>query len=230
MKWYIGNRKNGRGLVIICIGTLIASIFFLFTAKMISQDSNILGLTTVLVISVMIIDVLLMLMLLANVYSVNDDVISFFCGFKLIGTIKISDIKTVIIANNKYVGTSIYTEKITNSKNRRVCLPYVSLNMYRNEKIIGKQYDHPMTNYDINMLISENAKSDESFGFLFNKEITDNFLKHYKGEVYIARTVYENFSESIADIYEKWEFSGKKIIIIYDRNLKGDICNSYSLK
>jgi len=197
---------------------------------MISQDSNILGLTTVLVISVMIIDILIMLILLANVYSVKDYVISFFCGFKPLGKIKISDIKTIIIANNKHVGTSIYTEKIKNSKNRRVCLPYISFNMYKNEKIIGKQYNHPMTNYDINMLINENTESHESFGFLYNKEITDNFLKHYKGEVYISRTVYENFSESIADIYEKWEFSEKKIIIVCDKNLKGDICNSYYLK
>lgn len=100
----------------------------------------------------------------------------------------------------------------------------------RMKKIIGRKYDHPMTNYDINMLMSDNAESGESFGFLYNKDITDKFLKHYKGEVYISRTVYENFRESIADLYEKWECMEKKIFIIYDKNLKGDICNSYYLE
>lgn len=134
MNWYIGNRKNGRGIMIVCLTTLIVGIFLRFVVKRISQDSNLIGLINVLVLSVVIIDVLVIIMLSANVYKVKGDIISFSSGFKRLGEIKISDIKTIIIANNKYVGTSIYTEKIKNCAKRRVCLPYVSLFAYKNEK------------------------------------------------------------------------------------------------
>ena len=80
-------------------------------------------------------------------------------------------------------------------------------------------------NWDINELI-KNEEAKFVYGFLFEKKLINNFQKNYRGKIYIARTVYENFKEEISDLYSKWEYENKNINILWDENSENDWCNS----
>jgi len=87
--------------------------------------------------------------------------------------------------------------------------------------------DHPMKNWDIAETIKKNSKEAKTFyAFIANKKTFSYFEKYFRGKIYIARTVYENFKVEISEIYSRWEYDGKAINIIQDRNSKKDWCNS----
>ena len=172
------------------------------------------------------IDLMHIFLIFANSYRTTKDSLIIHDSFhKMI--LDVGDISTIIVTNNLFAGSSIYTQKKKNRRGDRVCIPYLALykEAVRNADLV--EVDFPLSNgYLENELQKHDIDNDMIFGLLYSKDVGNLFVKKFKGKVYIARTVFENYKEEIAEIYSKWEYKDKSISIIQDRNAKGSFCNS----
>ncbi len=223
MNWYVGKIRNSRfvygvnfGIFGILSVLLIISSFILFEYKDVLFAFWLADLVVIFI---------LILLVFANSYRIKGNKLIIFDSFKR-RILEINQVPMVVLTNNMNAGQGYYVERVKNKEGKKVPCPVVSL-IDENVDIEGLNIDHPMRNWDIMSLV--NQKSDSAgyvYGFLANKKFVDIFQKNYKGNLYIARTVFENFKEEITENISMWDYSEKRIRIIEDCNKKGDWCNS----
>ncbi len=153
-----------------------------------------------------------------DTYKMIGDTISFYRTGKK-GNISIDQIKTIVVTNHLYrAGGYLYAEHIRNERGVKVVLPLISLYTADIREISAFDLDYPMYNGTLDEYAMEHPEKDYVYKFLYNEKIQDIFLKQYRGKIYIARTVYENYKDEIALLYQKWEYTSKAITIIKDKN------------
>ena len=210
---YGGNQLLFLGLTLMTIIGKLFSFYLLFV------------LSGILLLADLFIVITLLILFFVSSYVVREDSIIFYYHFKR-KKIKIEDIKSIVVTNNIQRGQFTVVEKVKNHEEKIVPCPMLVL-IDQDASLSGTTLEHPMKNWDIkNILEKNNKEANVLILFMANPKIFSSFEKHFKGKLYIARTVYENFKVEISEIYSRWKYDGKAINIIQDRNAKKDWCNS----
>lgn len=223
MNLYVSKIRNTRITYGLNIFILIVLLIIHQIIRSKSTGADLQNLIIALIIAEIIVMTLLVAVAFMDSYLLVDNKLIMFHFFK-ISEIIISEIPTIIVTNNVNSGQSRYTVKIRNKARVNVSCPMISI-ISDDVKAIDCHYNRPIRNWDINELI-KNEEAKFVYGFLFEKKLINNFQKNYRGKIYIARTVYENFKEEISDLYSKWEYENKNINILWDENSENDWCNS----
>lgn len=225
MSWYVGRMKNSTLVYGIKCAITVIILTILLIARFGSTGLDI-GLVLAFFAADCALNVMMILMLFTNSFKIRDDELIIYNSFKK-KRIKINEISTIIVANNLFSGSSVYSEKIKNTRGKRVCLPFLALYDVDIENADSINVEFPLSNGYIDKELENNNISAHMFyGFLFKAKVVQAFAANFKGKLYIARTVYENFSDEIPTIYSEWKYTDKKIRIIKDMNSKGHFCNS----
>ena len=213
MNWYVGKIKNSR-----LVYSVNFSIFIILSVLLIMCLQLPLEFKDVVFVfwfADAVIILILILLVFANSYRIKGNRLIIFDSFK-VRKIEIDQVPMLVLTNNMNAGQGYYVERVKNKEGKKVPCPVVSL-IDENVDIEGLNIDHPMRNWDIMSLV--NQKSDSAgyvYGFLANKKFVDIFQKYYKGNLYIARTVFENFKEEITETVSSWDNADKRIGIIED--------------
>jgi len=223
MNWHVGKIKNDRLVYIVNY-----SIFIVLSLLLTICLKHQLALKEV-VFAFWLADVAILLVLIllvfANSYRIKNNKLIIFDSFK-VRTIEIDKVPMIVLTNNMNAGQGYYVERVKNKEGKNVPCPVISL-IDKNVDIEGLSIDYPMKNWDIMALINQKSSSAKYvYGFLANKSVVDVFQKYYRGNIYIARTVYENFKDEIAESLSSGDYKEKQIRVIEDCNRKGDWCNS----
>ncbi len=223
MNVYVSKIRNAKVVYSIMLILTVVSTIAYIDAKCRDYSENIVMLIFALLLAEITIFFILLIPLIVDSYLLVDDKIIIWSLFKK-KEIVIANIPTLIVTNNINSGQSIYTVRIRNNSQIRVVCPLIGI-IDKEIKAINCHYNRPINNWDIKQLI-ENDDAEYIYGLMCNQDIIRILKKNYKGELYIARTVFENFKDEISKIYEDWEYENKKIIILWDENMDGDFCNS----
>lgn len=138
-------------------------------------------------------------------------------------TVEISEIKSLVVTGN-FAGRT--AEVLKNSRGVRCNCPLIELYLINlKSALAGVTLSRPMINGNLQK-IGIVAKDEWCYRFIYNQNVLEGFLREYRGDVFIARTVYMNFQNEIDEIYSKWQYDKKQLTIIMDQNEEGNPLNS----
>lgn len=206
-------------ILIIC-GIVLFICSLLFNYVFGSRDLA--GVFWGLCLSLWFIPVTLFFFKLREGYTIQDDGIFFKYRF-MKNKLLYKDIKCIIISNAQ-------------ANYRIVKTPYVTVIGGEQDEIlqycIGGSKRHVLTSSDIRYKlgaeigcyhpenIREMFKKGSSiiynYGFVWNKREMYKIFKGFRGDYYIAASVYENFRDEIDDIAKKYDISSERVHVIDD--------------
>jgi hypothetical protein len=223
MNWHVGKIKNDR--LVYSVNFIIFIVLSVLMIICLNFQLKFKDIVFAFWIADAVIIMMLILLVFANSYKIKANKMIVFDSFKK-KMIEIDQVPMIVVTNNVNAGQGYYVERVKNKDGKKVPCPVVSL-VDENVDIEGMHIDYPMKNWDVMSLI--NQKSDSAryvYGFLANKNVVEVFKKNYRGNIYIARTVYENFNAEITESMLIHDYTEKRIKLIEDCNKKGDWCNS----
>ena len=219
---YVSKIRNAKSVYGTMLILLAVTVIAYIGARVGTYNENIVMLIFAFLLAEIVMTVILIIPMIADSYFLSDDKIIIYSLFKK-REISIDKIPTIIVTNNISAGQSIYTVKVRNAARVKVVCPLIGI-IDKDIKSINCHYDRPINNWDIQELLNNDAEY--VYGMLCNQAVIRLFEKNFKGELYVARTVYENFKDEISQIYEAWEYDDKAIKILWDENMDGNFCNS----
>ena len=155
-------------------------------------------------------------------YIIQDDCIIFKYRF-LKNKLLYTDIKCIIISNGQGNYTIVKTPYITviggeQDKILQYCIDSPKRHVLTSSDIrykLGAEIGcyHPG---NIREIFKKSSSIIYNYGFVWNKREMYKIFKGFRGDYYIAASVYENFRDEIDDIAKKYDISRERICVIND--------------